>query len=143
MLSSHKYCTTCGAASGENVPIDYYYEKNAMIAIFDGYRIITDHPEFERAFCLHPTINVGCVSIDELDYHNDDSLLLPVVRTIKKGIEMKTYPLDYRSFNQNDFALFSLPIHSDRRTVWSKVCEFIEWYNINQRHDTNNPPNKS
>jgi hypothetical protein len=84
--------------------------------IIDGNKIID-------TFNSNMLASVG-FTVSEMNYHNSDAVLMPVVRHI-----MRMSDVNVEELNQN----FDADIFDSTSHVFSELVDFIKWYNANKK----------
>jgi hypothetical protein len=110
-------------------------EGNKLIAVFDGYRVIKNHPEYEWACTYHPTIDLAAVADHQLKFHSSWGWLMPVVEKIEAsdiGGLVSIYGI-FCTISDEDIPTFT---SRDGKTkienTWLTIIQFIKWYNENK-----------
>ena len=103
---------------------------NMLIAKFMGWKVFPTQSR-TSALCYKGKSNID-IPIEMLDYHDDWSLLMPVIKKIKKSligvVANKSFLLEGRIRNAME--------KIDIKKTWAAVVKFLEWHIIYKNKKT-------
>jgi hypothetical protein len=106
--------------------------------ILEGNKLIAKFRKIDTGRVLYPYhIEGEWLEDRDLEYHSSWKWLMPVVEEIESmGYIIEIAGCDYqiRVYGELEAFIFSYGVETDKRTaIWMACCEFIEWYNEQEK----------